>query len=112
MVDAGRQAILQTLQSAGVGDLKPHIVHESIIDPAEWGTRYGLEHGAAFGMDHGLDQLAVFRPAVKDAQVKGLFFAGASTRPGNGVPLVLIGSRLTAESVIKYHSAEVASTAT
>ena len=60
-----------------------------------------MEHGAAFGMDHGLDQLALFRPPLKDAKIQGLYFAGASTRPGNGVPLVLIGARLTAERVIK-----------
>lgn len=101
LVGAGRRAILQSLQRGGVGDLGPHILHESVIDPPEWRARYGLEHGAAFGMDHGLDQLAVFRPAVKDARIRGLYFAGASTRPGNGVPLVLIGSRLTAERVIE-----------
>ena len=84
-----------------MGDLESHILHETVIDPSEWGMRYGLEHGAAFGMDHGLDQLAVFRPAVKDAHVQGLYFVGASTRPGNGVPLVLIGSRLTAGSIVR-----------
>ena len=103
-MDAGRQGILQTLRQAGVGDLEPHIVHEMVIDPPAWQSSYGLEHGAAFGMDHGLDQLAVFRPSVKDARLRGLYFTGASTRPGNGVPLVLIGSRLTAERVMKDFS--------
>ena len=62
--------------------------------------RYGLQHGAAFGLSHGLDQLAAFRPAPKDAAVQGLYFAGASTRPGNGVPLVMIGAGLTTERVL------------
>lgn len=31
----------------------------------------------------------------------GLYFVGASTRPGNGVPLCLIGAKLTAQRVLK-----------
>jgi phytoene dehydrogenase-like protein len=41
------------------------------------------------------------RPANKDARIAGLYFAGASTRPGNGVPLCFIGAKLTAERVLK-----------
>ena len=63
--------------------------------------RYGLEHGAAFGLSHGLDQLAAMRPALKDAHVEGLYFTGASTRPGNGVPLVMISADLVAQRVVK-----------
>ena len=62
--------------------------------------RYGLQHGAAFGLSHGLDQLAAFRPAPKDSRVDGLYFSGASTRPGNGVPLVMIGAGLTTERIL------------
>ena len=55
----------------------------------------------AFGLAHGLDQLSIFRPANKDARVPGLYFVGASTRPGNGVPLCLIGAKLTAERILQ-----------
>ncbi|KAK9823667.1 hypothetical protein WJX72_004529 [[Myrmecia] bisecta] len=100
LVDAGRDATLRTLQQAGIGNLRPHIKHERVISPPEWRQRYALQHGAAFGMAHGLDQLAVFRPPNKDSKVEGLYFVGASTRPGNGVPLVLISARLTAERIL------------
>ena len=70
------------------------------------GCRYSLQHGAAFGLSHGLDQLAVFRPAVHDSKVGGLYFCGASTRPGNGIPLVLIGSRITTERIMKDAAAD------
>lgn len=39
--------------------------------------------------------------ALRDVQVPGLYFVGASTRPGNGVPLVMIGAQLTADKVMK-----------
>lgn len=58
-------------------------------------------HGAAFGLAHGLDQLAAFRPALKDAKVQGLYFTGASTRPGNGVPLCMISATLVSQRVLK-----------
>jgi hypothetical protein len=35
--------------------------------------------------------------------VKGLFFVGASTRPGNGLPLVLTGAQLVADRIISQH---------
>ena len=31
--------------------------------------------------------------------VEGMYFVGASTRPGTGVPLVTIGARLAAERI-------------
>lgn len=34
------------------------------------------------------------------SQVKGLYFVGASTRPGNGVPLAMISAKLTAEKIL------------
>lgn len=42
-----------------------------------------------------------FRPANRDKRVAGLYFVGASTRPGNGVPLCFISAKLTAQRVLK-----------
>jgi phytoene desaturase (3,4-didehydrolycopene-forming) len=53
-------------------------------------------------------QLAAFRPPVRTGikqldspVVDGLHFVGASTRPGNGVPLVLMGVKVVAEQIMK-----------
>jgi phytoene desaturase (3,4-didehydrolycopene-forming) len=62
--------------------------------------RYALQHGAAFGLAHGLTQLALLRPGPQDPGVPGLYFVGASSRPGNGVPLVMLGAKQTAERVL------------
>jgi phytoene desaturase (3,4-didehydrolycopene-forming) len=61
LVEAGRQRILQTLAEAGLGDVGAAIQHETVITPPDWQQRYGLRHGAAFGLAHGLDQLSIFR---------------------------------------------------
>lgn len=39
LVAAGRQAVLDTLRSAGTGDIERHIVHEHVIDPLDWQQR-------------------------------------------------------------------------
>lgn len=73
---------------------------EALYSPQLWHSRYNLEKGAAFGLSHNLSQLSLFRPPIQSSDCSNLFFVGASTRPGNGVPLVLISARLCAERII------------
>jgi phytoene desaturase len=47
-------------------------------------------------------QSGPFRPNNVDPRVPGLVFAGASTVPGSGVPLVLISGRLAAHRIEEY----------
>ena len=110
MVEAGREAILRRFAEQGVSaDLRAHIKHEMVITPAEWRERYNLTHGAVFGLSHGLLQLACFRPPTQTGipgwpdtpKVDGLYYVGASTRPGNGVPLVMMGVAVTYDNVIR-----------
>lgn len=68
--------------------------------PSEWREKYGLFRGAAFGLAHTLNQLVLFRPPNRDSQVKNLFFVGASTTPGNGVPLVMTGARMCVNRIL------------
>lgn len=96
------------MADAGLGDVGSAIQHESVTGPPAWEAAHGLRHGAAFGLSHGLDQLSLFRPANKDAKISGLYFVGASTRPGNGVPLCLIGAKLTAQRILKDCAAAAA----
>lgn len=98
---AGREAVLKALVDSGIGNIRGSIVEETVIDPFEWQRRYGLTHGAVFGLSHGLNQLAVMRPALQDESVRGLFFAGASARPGNGVPLAMLSGRLAAARILQ-----------
>jgi phytoene desaturase len=50
--------------------------------------------GAAFGLEPRLTQSAYFRYHNKSDDVTNLFFAGASTHPGAGVPGVLCGAKV------------------
>eukprot|EP00884_Botryococcus_braunii_P007059 jgi/Botrbrau1/16354/Bobra.178_1s0007.1 len=101
LVQLGRERIVKAFREAGVGDVLPHIVEETVRTPGDWQDLYSLQYGAAFGLDHGLDQLSIFRPSNKDNKVKGLYFVGASTRPGNGVPLVMLGAAQVADRILR-----------
>lgn len=113
MVNAARKAVLRRFKEAGT-DIEQNIVAENITTPTEWQQRFNIKHGAVFGLSHGLTQLAAFRPPVRTGipqldspEVDGLHFVGASTRPGNGVPLVLMGVKVVFEKILKLHGAGV-----
>jgi len=99
MVAAGRERVLGFLEQHGVS-IRDCIEYERVQTPAGWRDAYGLRHGAVFGLAHGLDQLSVNRPAQREPNTRGLYFVGASTRPGNGVPLCMLSGRLVAAKVL------------
>ena len=75
------------------------VVFEKVRTPLHWRADYNLEEGAAFGIGHGILQVGYFRPPMGSKSIEGLYFVGASTRPGTGVPLVTIGARLVADRI-------------
>lgn len=50
---------------------------------------------------HGFGQLSLTRPSQQSSDFDNLLFAGASTRPGNGVPLVLLGTKQVAQKALR-----------
>mmetsp|Transcript_3196 Transcript_3196/g.4768 ORF Transcript_3196/g.4768 Transcript_3196/m.4768 type:complete len:82 (+) Transcript_3196:1483-1728(+) len=58
---------------------------------------------ATFEMNksHGFGQLSVTRPDSESKVQDNVLMVGASSRPGNGVPLVLIGAKLVSQKVQK-----------
>ncbi len=69
--------------------------------PHDWKNKLGLDKGAAFGLSHDLLQSICFRPNNKDKANPGLYYVGASTVPGNGLPMVLIGAELVEDRLLK-----------
>jgi phytoene desaturase len=86
-------------EKAGMEDIGQSVVFENVRTPEDWKREYNLEEGAAFGIGHGISQVGYFRPPLASRSIGGLYFVGASTRPGTGVPLVTIGARLVAERI-------------
>lgn len=50
---------------------------------------------------HGFAQLSLTRPGPESTGFPNVLYCGAGTRPGNGVPLVLIGAKQVAEKAMR-----------
>jgi phytoene dehydrogenase-like protein len=68
--------------------------------PLSWRKRYNLVKGSTHGLSHTLTQLAYFRPHNRHPRYKNLYFVGASTHPGTGMPTAMVSGRLAAERII------------
>ena len=99
--DLARQAVFRRLAKIGHPELQSHIKFEVSHNPLSWRKRYNLMNGATHGLSHTLTQLAYFRPANRHPRYRNLYFVGASTRPGTGVPTAMISARLTSARVLQ-----------
>lgn len=95
-----RQAVFDRLALLGVTDLPAHLKFEVNYVPLSWRKRYNLTLGATHGLSHTLTQLGYLRPHNRHALYHNLYFVGASTHPGTGVPTALVCARLVAERVM------------
>ncbi len=91
--------VIERLDKHGIRLSPSAIVTEEMLSPAAWGARYGLFQGSAFGAAHTLLQMGFFRQPNYERSVRGLYYVGASTVPGTGVPMVTLGGRMTAERI-------------
>jgi phytoene desaturase len=94
--ERARQAVFKRMATLGISDLEAHLKFEISFTPLSWRKRYNLMKGSTHGLAHTLTQLAYFRPHNQHQRFHNLYFVGASTHPGTGVPSSLIGARLTA----------------
>jgi phytoene desaturase len=96
-----RQVIFQRLRKVGIDDIKEHIKLELSYTPLDWMEKEHLVHGATHGLSHDLLQMAYLRPSNRHARYRNLYFVGASTHPGTGMPTVLISARLVTERILQ-----------
>ena len=97
-----RGTVLRRLAAElGIRDLEEHLKFEVSYTPPDWQSLYNLTKGAAFGLSHNFTQVGYLRPRNRHAHYRNLYFTGASTHPGTGVPIVLLSARLTTERVLK-----------
>lgn len=101
MISAARSTVLSTIQfRTGASNLSSAISHEIINTPKTWQSLFNLDKGAILGLSHSFFNVLSFRPSTAHASIADLFFVGASTHPGTGVPICLAGSKITAEQVL------------
>lgn len=95
-----RNNIISVLKSiSGLEDINEHIVYEDYLTPIDFKNRFNSYNGTAFGLSHELRQTICLRPHIKSKYIKGLYFIGSSTHPGNGVSVVIDGTKLVENSI-------------
>lgn len=84
-------------------DIAPNLITKTIYDPINWEKTFNLYRGSGLGLAHDLNQIGAFRPKNYDEKYSNLFYVGASTTPGTGLPMVVISSKLVTERIIKNY---------
>jgi phytoene desaturase len=90
-----RDAIYDRLEETCLADLRRHVVTERLFTPDDFETELSSYLGAAFSFEPTLRQSAYFRGHNVCPDIPNLYFVGAGTHPGAGVPGVLSSARVT-----------------
>jgi phytoene desaturase len=94
-----RDAVMQYLEDHYLPDLQENIIAEHYIDPLHFQNTLNSYRGAAFSVRPNLFQVAWFRPHNRSEEFDNLYFVGAGTHPGAGVPSVLASGKIAANLI-------------
>ena len=88
--------IMEYLERTVLPGLSENLVTMRTFTPADFGRELGAHLGSAFSLEPILTQSAWFRVHNRDDVLKNLYFVGAGTHPGAGVPGVVGSAKATA----------------
>ena len=98
-----RDAIMGLLEEQYLPDLQANIVAEHYIDPRHFQHTLNSHLGSAFSVQPILTQSAWFRPHNRSEDIDNLYFVGAGTHPGAGLPGVLSSAKIVDDLVQAAH---------
>jgi phytoene desaturase len=96
-----RDRIFQYLEERYIPGLREDLVTSRIFTPIDFKQQLGAHLGSAFSLEPILTQSAFFRTHNRDDRLKGLYFVGAGTHPGAGVPGVVGSAKATAGLILQ-----------
>lgn len=101
LVASTRNLIFDTIETrTGARNLRQRLLHEDVNTPITWREKFNLDGGAILGLSHSFFNVLCWRPKTRHDDIKGLYFVGASTHPGTGVPVCLAGGKIVSEQII------------
>jgi phytoene desaturase len=83
-----------------IPDIHDRIITKFHYTPADFGHDLNAHLGSAFSLEPLLTQSAFFRVHNRDDVLSNLYFVGAGTHPGAGIPGVVGSAKATAELMI------------
>lgn len=96
-----RDRILAYLERHCLPGLRKELVTSRIFTPLDFKSELNAHLGSAFSLEPVLTQSAYFRTHNRDRHLRGLYFAGAGTHPGAGLPGVINSGKATAGLVLR-----------
>ncbi len=92
--------IIAEIEKRLVPDFGERIVTQFSYAPPDFETDLAAHHGSAFSLLPSLTQSAYFRAHNRDDVIDNLFFVGAGTHPGAGIPGVVASAKATASLML------------
>jgi len=98
-----RDAIVSYLEKRYMPDLEKNIVTELYIDPLHFRDTLNSHLGSAFSVEPILTQSAWWRPHNQSEDIPNLYFVGAGTHPGAGLPGVISSAKIAADLIAEHY---------
>ncbi|MBB4836987.1 phytoene dehydrogenase-like protein [Sphingomonas kyeonggiensis] len=101
--------MLDRIEQTLIPDLRKRIATIFHYSPADFATDLGAHLGNAFSLEPLLTQSAYFRAHNRDDHFSNLYFVGAGTHPGAGIPGVVASAKATASLILAGYRQRVSS---
>lgn len=85
--------LLQIESMTGI-ELRSRIVSQTVFGPRDFAQQLYSWQASMLGQSHTLRQSAFFRTPNKSKRLTNLYYVGANTTPGVGLPMCLIGAEM------------------
>jgi phytoene desaturase len=92
--DDYRNRVVAYLERTALPELSKYIVEDFYVTPEHFRDNLNTLHGTGFSIQPTFTQSAYFRFHNKSEDIAGLYFVGAGTHPGAGMPGVLCSAKV------------------
>lgn len=99
-----RRCLAQIETMADVPGLRSRIDVKAVFGPHEFGSEFHSWRSSALGPAHVLKQSALWRTGIASKKVAGLYYVGAGTMPGIGLPMCLISAEIVTQRILRDRS--------
>jgi phytoene desaturase len=96
-----KERILDEIEKRLIPDIRSRVVTEFHYAPTDFGRDLNAHLGSAFSLEPVLWQSAYLRTHNRDDVIPNLYFVGAGTHPGAGIPGVVGSAKATAKLMLE-----------
>jgi phytoene desaturase len=94
--------LLDRLKHLTGNDIKDNIVYKRSFSISNFKEDYHAFKGNAYGLANTLKQTAIFKPQIKNKNLRNFYYTGQLTVPGPGVPPSIISGEVVANYINQH----------